>query len=201
MPILLSAQSLRSKVNKGNEQYQASEYEQALGSYKDALLDDPLNENILFNEADALFKMEKYQEAREGYQKILATKDLKLAAKTHYNIGNTYFMENKLQESIESYKRSLELDQEDFDTKYNLELARARLKEQSEKQQSQNQDDQNVVPSDYAKKIKEQADLLIAQGLFNEALKLINDALKIDQTVMAYQTYINRLNNVVQIDI
>ena len=78
LPVLVSAQGLRSKVNSGNEHYYASEYEQALGSYKDALLDDPLNEKILFNEADALFKMEKYEEAREGYQKLLATKDLDL---------------------------------------------------------------------------------------------------------------------------
>jgi len=40
--------------------------------------------------------MEKYQEAIEGYQKILATKELDLAAKTHFNIGNTFFKENRL---------------------------------------------------------------------------------------------------------
>jgi len=135
LPFCLWAQSLRSKVNSANEQYHDGNYEQALGSYNDALLDDPLNEKILFNQADALFKMEKYQEARENYQKILATKDLDLAAKAHYNIGNTYFQENKLPESIDAYKRSLELNPDDFDAKYNLELARAKLKEQSDKQQ------------------------------------------------------------------
>ena len=150
LPVLGSSQGLRSKVNNGNEQYYAGEFEQALGSYKDALLDDPLNEKILFNEADALFKMEKYQEAREGYQKILATNDMDWADQTHFIIGNTYFMENKLPESIEAYKRSLELNPEDFDTKYNLELARARLKEQSEKQEQspdQNQQQQNEQQS------------------------------------------------------
>jgi tetratricopeptide (TPR) repeat protein len=98
--------------------------------------------------------MAKYAEAREGYQKILATKDLNLAAKAHFNIGNTFFMEDKLTESIESYKKALEISPDDFDAKYNLELARAKLKEQSEKQQQnpdqnkQNQDQQNQQNQD-----------------------------------------------------
>lgn len=145
VPFLINAQSLRTKVNAGNEYYKAAEYEQAINKYKDALLDDPLSEIALFNEADALFKMEKYEEARQGYQKILATKDLNLASQTHFNIGNTFFKEDKLTESIESYKRALELSPNDFDAKYNLELARAKLKEQSEKQQQnpdQNQQNQ-----------------------------------------------------------
>ena len=156
LPLLLSAQSLRTKVNSGNEHYHAGEFEQALTSYKDALLDDPLNEKVLFNQADALFKMEKYQEAREEYQKILATQDMDLAAKAHYNIGNSFFKEDKLTESIESYKRSLELKPDDFDAKYNLELARAKLKEQSEKQQQSPQQNQQQQQQDQQQQQGEQ---------------------------------------------
>lgn len=143
LPVFINAQSLRSKVNEGNKHYHAKKYEQALGNYSDALLDDPLNEKALFNKADALYKMEKYKEAREEYQKLLATKDLNLASKVHYNIGNTFFKENKLPESIDSYKKALDFAPDDFDAKYNLELARAKLKEQSKKQkQSPNQQNQ-----------------------------------------------------------
>ena len=164
IPFLINAQSLRTKVNEGNTHYQAAEYEQAINKYKDALLDDPLHEVALFNEADALFKMEKYEEARAGYQKLLATKDLGLASQAHFNIGNTFFKEDKLPESIESYKRALELSPNDFDAKYNLELARAKLKEQSEKQQqdpnqdqqSQQQENQDQQQSDQNEENQEQ---------------------------------------------
>ena len=69
-PLLISAQSLRSKVNSGNEHYRAGEYEQALSKYNDALLDDQLNEKVLFNQADALFKMEKESRRKHSYQRF-----------------------------------------------------------------------------------------------------------------------------------
>ncbi|MCK5032980.1 MAG: tetratricopeptide repeat protein, partial [Calditrichia bacterium] len=58
------------------------------------------------------------------------------------NIGNTYFKQDKLQESIESYITSLNLKPDDNDAKYNLELARAKLKELADKQQQQPQQNQ-----------------------------------------------------------
>lgn len=156
-PLFSFGQSMRTKVNEGNELYHSAAYDQAYSKYKDALLDDPLHEIILFNEADALFKMEKYPEAREEYQKILASKDLNIAAKAHYNIGNTFFKEDKLTESIESYKKALDLIPDDFEAKYNLELARAKLKEQSEKQQ-QNQDQQQQQNQDQQQQQNENQD-------------------------------------------
>jgi tetratricopeptide (TPR) repeat protein len=60
-------------------------------------------------------------------------------SQTHYNIGNSYFKQDKLQESIEAYKKALDLNPNDQDAKYNLELARAKLKESAQKQQQQPQ--------------------------------------------------------------
>ena len=54
-----AAQSIREKVQTGNEYYNQEKYENALSSYKDAQLDDPLNHTVLFNTGDALYKMEK----------------------------------------------------------------------------------------------------------------------------------------------
>lgn len=200
-PFLASAQSLREKVNSGNEHYNKSEYELAFNKYKDALLDDPLNESILFNEADALYKMEKYEEALEGYQKVLGSKDLILASHAHFNIGNVHFKQEKLTESINAYKRALELNPTDFDSKYNLELARAKLKEQSEKQQQDNKDKQeNIEPSENAKRVKAQAEALAAQGLFKQALNLMNRELKNDPTIAAFKQFTQRIQNIVNID-
>jgi len=200
-PLLISAQSLREKVNTGNEHYSKSEYELAINKYKDALLDDPLNDRILFNEADALYKMEKYDEALEGYQKVLGSKDLHLASQAHFNIGNVHFKKEKLTDSINAYKKALELNPTDYDSKYNLELARAKLKEQSEKQQQQNDDKQEKIePSENAKRIKEQAEALADQGLFKQAFNLMNSELKNDPTIAAFKQFTQRLQNVVDID-
>jgi tetratricopeptide (TPR) repeat protein len=132
-------QSLRSKVNGGNSQYHEEKYEEALNSYQDALLDDPKNEIVSFNQGDALYKLEKYEKSIEAYQKVIGSSDLKMDGKAHYNIGNVYFKQDKLQESIQSYIRALDINPDDHDAKYNLELARAKLKEMADKQQQQPQ--------------------------------------------------------------
>ena len=137
-------QGIRSKVNEGNERFNEEKYEDALSKYQDALLDDPVNEKIIFNKGDALYKLKKYDESIEEFQKVVGSEDLMLSAKALHNIGNSYFMQDKLQESINAYKRSLELNPDDRDTKFNLELARAKLKEMAQKQpQQQNQQQQN----------------------------------------------------------
>jgi tetratricopeptide (TPR) repeat protein len=132
-------QSIRSKVNGGNTQYQEEKYEEALNSYQDALLDDPKHNIATFNQGDALYKLEKYEKAIESYQKVIGSTDLLLDSKAHYNIGNALFKQDKLQESIQSYIRALDLNPDDQDAKYNLELARAKLKEMADKQQQQPQ--------------------------------------------------------------
>ena len=200
----LAAQGIRSKVNKGNEAFRKGDYEQALTYYKDALLDDPLNEVALFNQAAALYKLKKYDQAIETFQKIIGSKDLELSARAFYNIGNAYFQQNKLVQSIDAYKKALELNPNDFDTKYNLELARAKLKELSKKQKQQNQQQQNqqqkkIEPSEFAKKLKQQAERLVAQNKYREAYRLMEDGLKKDRTVAAFQSFINRIKDVAEI--
>jgi tetratricopeptide (TPR) repeat protein len=133
------SQSIRSKVNEGNSQYNEEKYEEALNNYQDALLDDPKHDIVTFNQGDALYKLEKYENAIESYQKVIGSSDLKIESQAHYNIGNAYFKQDKLQESIESYIKALDLNPDDQDVKYNLELARAKLKEMADKQQQQPQ--------------------------------------------------------------
>ena len=61
----------------------------------------------------------------------------------YYNLGNTFFKSQKLEESIEEYKRSLRLDPSDEDARYNYLLAKDRLKKQQDqkKQDKQNKQD------------------------------------------------------------
>ncbi len=193
------AQSIRDKVQEGNEYYNQEKYEQALSSYKDAQLDDPLNHVVLFNQGDALYKMEKYEEARQEYEKVIGSENLELASAAYFNMANAYYKENKLQESIESYKKALDLNPDDYDSKYNLELVRAQLKEQSQKQQQDQQDQQDIKPSEYAKRMKEMAEKLVAQRRYTEAYQLMMAALRNDNTVQAFGSFIQRIKDVTDI--
>lgn len=143
----LFAQSMRARVNQGNKLFEQDKFEESLTKYQDALLDDPMNEKVIFNKGAALYKLKKYEETISELQKVVGSKDIQLSAKAWHNIGNAYFQQDQLQESIEAYKRALELNPDDYDTKYNLELARAKLKELAEKQPQQSQPDQQQKPS------------------------------------------------------
>ena len=83
--------------------------------------------------------MEKYEKALESFQKSLGTEDNQLEEKTYYNIGNTYFQQNNLVESINAYKKALDIDPNDKDAKYNLELALKQQQQQEQQQQQQQQ--------------------------------------------------------------
>ncbi len=198
----VNAESIRGKINRGNKLFKEGKYEQALAAYQDALLDDPLNEVALFDLGDAYYKIKKYKEAIDAYQKVVGSQNLELSAKAFYNIGNAYFQQNKLKESIEAYKKALELNPNDRDAKYNLELARAKLKEMAQKKQKQNKQQQNkknIEPSEFAKQLKKQAEKLVDERRYKEAYQLMMDGLKKDPTVAAFQDFIKRIKDVVDI--
>ena len=126
----------RTKVKKGVEAYKKSSFDNALNNFQDALLDDPENPLLHFNMGDALYKKKKYADALKSFEKALSTRDVKLQEKAYYNIGNVHYQQNEYQKAIEAYKRALDLDPKDKQAKHNLELVRAKLKENAKKQQS-----------------------------------------------------------------
>jgi tetratricopeptide (TPR) repeat protein len=191
--------ALREKVQTGNAYYYSEKYDDALNSYQDALLEDPQSAVAHFNQGNALYKLEKYEEAIESFQKSLTSKEIALEFLAYFNIGNSYFKQDKLQESIAAYIKALERNPGDQDAKYNLELARAKLKESADKQQSQ-PDQQNIEPSDYAKKLLEQAKQLVAQRKYEQAYQLMIEGEKQDKTVAAFRVFTMRVKDIVDIE-
>jgi hypothetical protein len=74
----------------------------------------------LLEKANSLFIDGKYQEASETYENILKlgyeSSDL------YYNLGNAYYKQNVISQSILNYEKALLLAPNDDDIKYNLEL-------------------------------------------------------------------------------
>ena len=89
------------------------------------------NNQAKFNEANALYKMKKYKNALKLYNQI---DDKNLKEKIEYNKGNCYAKMGKIDKAIKSYKNALQLNPNDKDAKYNLEL----LEKQKQKKQNKN---------------------------------------------------------------
>jgi len=138
----------RKKIRKGIESYEQAQWDESLQYFQDALLDDPENPIGHFNVGGSQYKRKNYEESLKSYEKATITQDVYLKQKSYYNLGNTYYQMNKYQESIQSYIKALDLDPNDADAKYNLELVRAKLKEMAQKQPMQNQPQQQQQQGD-----------------------------------------------------
>jgi len=135
------AQQEKSYVHKGNKLYQQQKFKEAEDNYRKALAKKGQNVPGNFNLGDALYKQKKYAEAGEQFTNLAgdSTNNKALLAKAYHNLGNSLLQANKLEESIEAYKKALLNNPKDDQTRYNLAYAQEKLK----KQQQQNKQNKN----------------------------------------------------------
>ena len=133
------AQSDRSLVRDGNSSYRENKFSDAEVSYRKALEKNRETREGIFNLGDALYKQERFAEAAEQYRTATTKlQDAPTRAKAYHNLGNALLKDQKLTESIVAYKDGLKLNPNDLETKYNLEYAKALLKEQQKNPQQNN---------------------------------------------------------------
>ncbi len=144
-----------SLVRKGNKEFRDGDFKEALDFYNQAEIEAPQTPEIAFNQGTALLKAENYDTAAIKFEQALNTDDADLQAAAYYNLGNTHFEREDYMSAINSYRKTLEINPDDLDAKYNLELARNRLKEQMENQE-QNQDEQQQEQEEKEKQEQEE---------------------------------------------
>lgn len=118
-------------VRRGNQLFKEGNFGDALASYLKTQVLAPDDPRISYNIGTAYYKQGKYAEAREAFLKTLSTPDNSLREMAFYNLGNCYFKEavtagdiELLSKAVKNYEKALELNPNDEDAKYNLEVAR-----------------------------------------------------------------------------
>ena len=141
MASCVMAQALpeRGLVRRGNRQFDHKRYERSVDSYTRALEAAPSCFEAGYNLSNALFRSERYDKAEQTLKGFVAdsTRSAKDRADAYYNLGNTQFMQQKLQEALESYKSALRLNPEDMEAKYNYAYTKKMLEQQQQDQQNQ----------------------------------------------------------------
>ena len=156
----------RGLVRKGNRLFAKERYEHSSNAYREALMHDSTSFEARYDLANALIRMAmadttaytnpegsaakmssgNLQQA-EALLQAAAADSLQTAenrAEAYYNLGNAQFVQQKLQEALQSYRRSLVLNPNDMEAKYNYALTKKLLEQnQQNDQNQQNQDNQN----------------------------------------------------------
>lgn len=142
-----SAQNLphRKQVRQGNEAFAKERYEKSIDTYQQALKYDSILYEARYNVGNAYAKTKRWAEAEQELKRALTDTmrtDRELAA-AYYNLGYAQFMQDSLHQSLESFRRSLVLNPEDMNAKYNYVYVRTLLEQQQNQQNDQSQNDQN----------------------------------------------------------
>lgn len=148
--VMAFGQNERKHIRSGNKLFMDAlkdttkidtvKFSNAETEYRKALNKKPNDLQWNFNLADAIYKQQRFDEAAGKFADLaekMETPEEK--ARALHNLGNSQLLNQKLDESIETYKKALRKNPTDLDTKYNLAYAQL-LKKQQQQQQQQNQD-------------------------------------------------------------
>jgi len=184
------------EVRKGNKAYQQGDYVKAEQHFRKADSVFAQNLKAKFNLGASVYRLGRYQQASEIFEEAarLAPDSLTRAMALH-NMGNALMQLKEYPKSVEAYKQALRLNPRDEDTRYNLAYA-LQMMQQDENDQ---QDQQKMQPSEYAKKLKAQADTLVLKRQYQQAYQLMQQGLRQDETVGYYNDFITRLGEILGI--
>ena len=138
------AQADKKLIRQGNREYEKNRYPESEIFYRKAIDRNKESADAVFNSGDALYRQKKYEDAGNQFIETHKMNEDKIKKSTSlYNLGNSFLMANKLQESIEAYKNSLKLKPDNPEAKYNLAYAQDQLRKQQQEQQQQQQNKDN----------------------------------------------------------
>lgn len=125
--------------------YSAGQYTNALSEYERLLAEQtkaekPEDRRLHFNAGTAAYRATNYSAAIQHFSAASSASDIRLQAKTYYNLGNVHFrlgqqaedldkLEESWKEAIQQYQHALALDKSDPDAAFNLTFVEERLKQ------------------------------------------------------------------------
>ena len=131
--------------DKGMDLFNNGNYKEAAEYYSSILKERGEDNAASFNLGASQYYMEDNVSALKMFEQALGSKDRMLQSKALYNMARILQDQNELDKSLSLYKKSLELNPSDIDSKINYEL----LKRMINQQDSQNQqNDQNQEESE-----------------------------------------------------
>ncbi|WP_297336288.1 hypothetical protein [Algoriphagus sp.] len=189
---------LNAAIDVASQSYANGEYEQSIKDHLAIQEQFQIQSAALdFNLGLSYHYAEKDEEAAAFFDKATISSD-KILSSFAFNQGGVILGNKKEYETaLSKFKTALIQDPLNEVARHNYELL-ARWMEREEERK--NEDEDQPEPSDFAKRKKAEADRLVEQFRFKDALQLMTEALNQDQTVSAYNQFITSLQEIVEID-
>lgn len=178
-------------LNKGIEMYEQENYKEAEDYFKQAVEKDNQYYKANLNAGHSLFRqainllksgdtlgVKKLEEAEIFYKNSSSlTENDNQKAESFYNEGNSQLLSEDLEKAIESYKKSLRLQPENYNTKHNLALAQS-LKKKQEKKEEKKEEEKEEEKNEKKEQEKQEPQ---EQELSKEEIEQILQALETEE--------------------
>ena len=140
----------RRLVRKGNRQYERGDFDTSLDSYARALREDPTCFEAKFNTANGQFRKELIDKSEQTLRKLAqdSTRTDIERGEVAYNLGNTLFVQQRLEEALNCYRDAMRLNPDDKEAKFNYAMTKELLKQQQIKQEQPQDQEQNEDKQD-----------------------------------------------------
>lgn len=177
---LLDSMKTSRVTGEANKEYHQGRYDSARAGYmraKDMVEErSPESYRLHYNIGASFYKEGNYDQAEKEFQQARGSQDPELSEAAVYNLGNVYFQKamqdqkiETLEKAVENYQAALQMNPDNEDARFNIEVVRRLidLKKQQQQQQpqacpnpktSEGQEGQEQKPSDQARKGQEQGE-------------------------------------------
>ena len=203
--ILLIIPASWTRTSRLNQAIETAEKSYAEARYTDAITDHLVLINEFEVKSQALnFNLglshqfgEKAEEAATWYDQATQSSNKIINSMAFNQSGVLLGDKKEYQAALSKFQSALIQDPTNEVARYNYELlARWLQRDEERKQQEQNKPE----PSEFAKRKKAEADRLVEQFRFRDALTTMEQAINQDETVAAFGDFINSLKEVVEIN-
>lgn len=189
---------LNTAIDEAEESYSKTEYELSVEKHL------ALIENFQYTSSELDFDLglsyqygEKPDEAAASFDQASISPNKNLSSFAFNQSGVLLGNKQEYEAALSKFQSALIRDPFNEVARYNYEMLARWLQRDEERK---NQDQNKPEPSEFAKRKKAEADRFVEQFKFKDALNVMDEALQQDETVAAYQEFINSLTEVTEID-
>jgi len=126
--------------DRGQSHYDKKEFDKAQSYYENILLKRENDLSAHFGLGASAYQQKDIERAVESFNQVMESDNQELQSKALFNMGNILHDQQKLEEALAFYRKSLELNTKDEDARYNYETVKQMLQQQQQQNKDQDKD-------------------------------------------------------------